>query len=375
MPAIIIDNKYINKSKFDIPQKGDCKSGLIVLISQETLKTLKNIPYGEKRVEYFNSERFISQIEERYYIFYDSSRKKVYIDPIVYINFTDVLNALFTTFPKTCTICVVVPLQNSQFTQVIRQFTRNGFANPEIKDKNICLSRVNCPSQFGECETTLNLIIDMLEQSKNDTCGINIQFTDSAIRFLKKTSKIGFSINKNGEKSQKELSGELYVEKIIKKDNKYIYLVKVDEGSVGSGSEEEVNVSPTRYNFHSHPEEAYVRHSVELAWPSLTDYLGYLTLGNRTIFHCVATLEGVYIMSFGKYWVKDLRNVSKKFIKDNYNINHKEKYSPLEYVEKVNSILFQKHPIYHLQFISWDKLENNVFSINYAKTGDVCISK
>lgn len=379
MPAIVVEyNKIVDKNgnNYRKPvKKPGTEIGLVVIVPEKVLQTLKTIPLGKKRVEYFNSDKFTDLVEKYFYVYYNYSKKKVYMIPDIYDRFNELLNALFTGFPQTCQICVEINLRDKNFKEILKQFTGHGFGNPKIEGEILVLSRVNRPSSFNNCDTTLHLIVDMLEQSKKDTCGINAQFSKTAIKFLRRASKIGFTVDRNGKKSQKELTGELVVEKVVQKDGKYIYIININEGSVGSGSEEEVDVSPTRYNFHSHPEEAYVRHSVDKAWPSLTDYLGYKILGNRTIFHCVATLEGVYVMSFGNYWVNHLNKISTNFIERNYNIDHKERYTPTQYTEVVNNIKYKGYPIYNVQFIPWENIEGKIFTVNYAKSGDLCISK
>jgi hypothetical protein len=192
------------------------------------------------------------------------------------------------------------------------------------------------------------------------------------VEFLRKTSKMGITMNKNGKKSQKELTGELYVKEVVKDTNGFVYIIDINKNSITSGEEENVNVSPTRYNFHSHPHEAYVRHSVDKAWPSQTDYLGYHKLGQNTIFHCVATLEGVYILSFGAYWGSHLKDVSRSFIGKHYDIDHKEKYTPEEYVEKINSIMYKGKPIYELRYFPWEKA-GSVFEAYFPQINSSCL--
>lgn len=375
MPAIVVNYSEINLEKvFPAPKKVSGMSvGLVLLISADTLTQLKKIPVGKKRVEYFNSSTFISKVQKHYFIYFDAKNNTINLSPIIYENFSDILSALFSGFSKDKIIIVSIPLSTDKFKILLSQFSKHDFSHPYITDKNLFLSRVNTPVSKIEQKSILLQVKDVLEQSRRATCSINAQLTSRAIGFLKKASKIGITVNGDGKKSQKELSGELHVEKIVKRGDKIVYLIDIDEKNVGSGSEEEVNVSPTRYNFHSHPQEAYVRHSVDKAWPSLTDYLGYLKLGNNTIFHCVATLEGVYIMSFGSYWVKNLENVSTSFVEKNYDIDHKEKYTPEQYADKMNSQKYKGYPIFNVQYISWNNI-HKVFSVNYAKTNDTCIA-
>jgi hypothetical protein len=233
------------------------------------------------------------------------------------------------------------------------------------------LTRQNIPSDPDTSVATLNKVLYAIEQYKNNgqSCYLFAKLSPRAIGFLKEAPKIGISVEGN---SQKELTGELYVKDVIHENGKFIYIIDIDKNSIESGSQENVDVSATRYNFHSHPHEAYVRHSVEKAWPSVTDYLGYYKLGNNTIFHCVATLEGVYVLSFSPHWGSKLKKVSGKFIDKNFEIDHKEPYTPEEYVQKVNGILYKGHPIFEVKYFPWQNVDS-VFKVFYAQTGSSCL--
>ena len=166
------------------------------------------------------------------------------------------------------------------------------------------------------------------------------------------------------EKNSKRIIRRISRKKIVKNSDKLLYIIDVNKDSVKSGEEEAVSVSATRYNFHSHPEEAYIRHSVDNAWPSLTDYIGYFKLGNNTIFHCIASLEGVYILSFSPYWVKRLNELNEKIIKKKYDIESEDDYTPSQYVKKVNEILYKNQPIFNLKYFPWKKA-NTPFEISF----------
>jgi hypothetical protein len=235
------------------------------------------------------------------------------------------------------------------------------------------LTRENVKNRETDPETTLNKVRHLVENYTNEkNCSLYAKLSKKAVSFLKTASKKGITVNKDGSKSQKELTGELEIEKVVRQGEKIIYIIDVNRGSIESGDEEDVNVVATRYNFHSHPEEAYVRHSVEKAWPSVTDYLGYLKLGKNTIFHCVATLEGVYIINFGKHWGNRLKEVSRKFVSKHYDINHKMHYSPEVYIQKINKILFKGYPIYVLHFFRWENAEA-VFKVDFPFIQNSCL--
>lgn len=215
---------------------------------------------------------------------------------------------------------------------------------------------------------TLNRIKYVLEHAKEASCCLWGTFSEDALEFL----RTAYLKGKKGKNDQGEISGALYTEKTEVVDGKVLHIVDVEKKSVKVGGQEDSLVYPSMYNFHSHPENAYIKYSVEKAWPSMIDYLGYLQLGKDTIFHCVATKEGLYIISFGKHWVKNLKKVSKKFIEEKYSINYKSSITPHEYCEHINSINFEGYPIFKVQYFPWNK--EIVFKIDYSKSGMNCFS-
>lgn len=311
--------------------------------------------------------------------------KKICIIPSSCLKYIDlVLKTLFSELNSDFLIWTAIDLQDSFFLQTVENCVQKGFNSPHISEItplkkpiniSLVLCRQNIPADPSISENTLKKVLYALQQYKlnSETCSLYAKFSKNAIYFLRECTKKGFTTNKNGEKTQKELSGELVVKKIVKNSDKLLYIIDVNRDSVKSGEEEAVSVSATRYNFHSHPEEAYIRHSVDNAWPSLTDYVGYFKLGNNTIFHSVASLEGVYILSFSPYWVKRLNELNEKIIKKKYNIESEDEYTPSQYVKKVNEILYKNHPIFNLKYFPWKKADTP-FEISFSKTGISCLS-
>lgn len=286
-----------------------------------------------------------------------------------------------TELDKNASLWVYIPLKTENFMEQIQRFIEAGFSMPYIGattpsgkkiPHSVCLVRKR-GSKSNVKREILNVMY-IIEQYKKgqDTCSMFARFSPNAISFLRKTSNMGHTKNGDGLTTQKELGGQLHVENIEQRGNKYVFVIGVDKNNVDSGEEEEVMVSPTRYNFHSHPKEAYVKHGVRYGWPSITDYLGYLKLGNNTIFHCVATLEGLYILSFGSYWVDRLNDVSKNFIKKNYDIDKKEVITPFEYVKKVSMIQYKNHPLFLVKFLPWTGASGTIFGVTYKKDGIRC---
>lgn len=315
------------------------------------------------------------------YILYDKKNCQICMEK-KYTDIESICEQLSEQFSNSMVLWLDIPIDSEDFAINVKKCAKCGFTGPYItnempftKPNKICmaLSKKNKKHSSNINRTILNCLY-VLQQYKNnsDSCNIHAKFSHKAINFLKKTSHRGHTKNKDNTVTQKELGGNLYISKIEKPNSDYIFIVDVDQKNVKPGSEEEVSVSATRYNFHSHPKEAYVKYKVEKAWPSLSDYLGYLRLGNKTIFHCVTTLEGIYIMSFGEYWVNRLNNVDKKFIKKNYKIERNTDITPFEHVKQVNNIKYKNQPIFIIKFLPWGMATKTIFSVNYKKKGLSC---
>jgi hypothetical protein len=274
-----------------------------------------------------------------------------------------------------------VPISEKNFSACVEYLSKNGFTNPYITTttplkKSIQPSLALVRDGKGDKpDFVVKKALYVLEEYKKagNACKIHARFSKNAVTFLKSASTKKGMVTENGKTSQREITGELYPKDIEYKEGMFIHVIDVNKDSVESGEEEAVSVAPTRYNFHSHPEEAYIRHSVTKAWPSVTDYLGYRKLGTQTIFHVVATIEGVYIISFGAHWCKNIKSVPESFVDKNYDINHKEPHTPEEYVKIVNKILYKGYPVYNVQYIGWKNI-GNVFDVVYSKTGESCMA-
>jgi hypothetical protein len=284
----------------------------------------------------------------------------------------NVLNALQKDFKN---IRANIYLEMKNFKKIIKNLSSLNFTSPKLEDlKTISLE---LDEKSDHTHDVCNEVDYIISQKSDEQCGISVKFNDDAITFLRKASKMGHSHNDDGSVSQKEISGCLSVKEF---SSDHIATIGVDKHTLELGEEENVNVKASRYNFHSHPEEAYVKYSINKAWPSIVDYLGYFALGNRTILHCVATLEGVYVISFHKDWVDDLKSVSKKFIDKTFDISHQLNYTPEEYVNNVNSIVYTNKKlkksghIFKLQYLPWDRIKT-VFKVVYGKEGLTCFMK
>jgi len=323
---------------------------------------LEKIPLGNDRINFLKSDEFKKNILKSYW---GNFTKGLLILPCECSDAIEViLPSCHSGFEKDILLCVNVSPSNKKD---INAFIKNGFSNPFMKDDKLWLSRTNVIQDFSVTDAKNEVEHVSTATNGSSACQLTATFSKDALTFLKNSTKDGFTINKNGKETQKELSGELYVKGTTRIKGGIVYVIDVMKDSVRSGEEESVDVMPTRYNFHSHPMEAYVNNSVEKAWPSLTDYLGIIHLGKNTIFHCVATLEGLYVVSFGQYWGSRIEEIDKTFVKNNFKINQRTPWTPLEYTQKMNGILHKGNPIFEVKFFEWGKVKP--FKVHFSESG------
>ncbi len=279
---------------------------------------------------------------------------------------------------------------NQATTQFLNSVIKAGFHSPYITDeipigqneggkqggkqrgkhdKGIFIALI-CDKEGGrDAKDVHRECMYVLNQYKHPNCSITCVLSNDAIKFLKSLSYNGHTQNKNGTVSQKEIAGELLITNI---DEQGIFVIGVDTNKISHGNEEDVEINKSLYNFHSHPRDAYIRHQVHKAWPSNTDYLGVLQLHKSTIFHCVATIEGLYIISLNDSHVKN-DGKTRDFVREKYEVAHTQNYTPFEYVAHINSIKMKGIVIFNVIFFPWEQA-TNTFSIKYFKNGLNCHS-
>lgn len=189
---------------------------------------------------------------------------------------------------------------------------------------------------------------------------------------------------------------------------KDVYVVNVED--VKKGEDDSAEMIESRFNFHVHPEHAYKIYDCELGWPSKDDYITFLQtfLKYDTAYHCVISMEGIYVISVHPDMVKTIYSLksgdSKKLfhysIKKYINIDKTGYKKHIGY--KMNNILINsgytyekaintyKFPVddkkilpeirgkklFKLAFISWSDLkdQNNVigFCVTFPRINNTC---
>lgn len=398
MTSLLIDyNKIIKPSMTTLlkkigttPPKTPHSTGLVLILPKNKYEGVEKVAKGSKRLDHINTPEFVDSIITFFYIIYDLKKQICEICPncgsdiLEYLD--SIIEAIYTGIPRDTVIWIGFRLDEVLDTDPI---INNGFMNPYIcrksplgyqfKDVGIGLYKKNVRSNihYASINNEILYVIQQYKENKNN-CELLVRFNDNCIKEFKKLSDAGKTKNKDGTVSQKEIGGTLYVVSIEenspsqliknKDKNKFVFVYDINKSSMNTGVEEEVEISATRYNFHSHPKEAYARHSVTNGWPSAHDFLGFMKL-KETIFHCVVTIEGIYIISYNKKWSG---KVPVNFIKKKYSIDHSKKMTPKQYTKKVNNIKYKSKPVFTVQYLNWDEC-SNYFSVYYEREGVSCI--
>ena len=194
-------------------------------------------------------------------------------------------------------------------------------------------------------------------------CKIYAKFTKQAVKYLKELTT-----------NKKEQAGSLVVSKVTEKNNKVVFELSEDTGSLKMGIEDQVDAVWSRYNFHTHPKTCYITDGVKRGWPSAQDYVGFVELNNHTIFHSVVTLEGIYCISYRPEWInKSDFKIDKKYMLSHYDISHKKQISFEEYITLINAKLYKGlTPLFIVKYIKWNQA-TKPFSIFFAKTDGACL--
>jgi hypothetical protein len=344
--------------------------GIIFIIPNKQYILLNNISNGDDKLKYVNSSSFIKNICKSYFVYYSIQKKiceiRNHIDPE---HITPILTSLKTYLPPTVIIWIgIIPIQECN-TYILA-----GFDNPHVSNTSplkhtfnttgVSFSKPNLTQKLDD--STVRNKLDYVSQKVTKVCNIYAKFTPITVDYLKE-------INHPNKKNQKELAGSLIVNKVSKSHNKIVFELSPNHKSILVGDDEQVDAVWSRYNFHTHPKKAYENHGVTRGWPSSQDYVGFLGLDNHTIFHTVVTLEGIYIISISPEWTGTLKNVSKKYVYNNYNINHKKTISFKQYVDQINSTKYKGKQLFIVRYLDWNHA-SDTFPVYYAKTNDKCLA-
>lgn len=221
---------------------------------------------------------------------------------------------------------------------------------------------------------------------KDKVCEINIVIDPFTIDYLEKyTKKHKFKV-KNGNIEQREISGIFKLQPISKDTIK----VSIEENQTNIGESEKASYKETVGSFHTHPLDAYRKYNVCLAFPSADDFATtlYIYAKKYGIFHITSTIEGLYIITMKKSFIKKVKREKilqhyeeyEEDILENYGMDYPscKKYrkdDDKEWKMDVQKFLdfVNKKEYFHVEFIEWKKAKNNPIKIHYKKISGNCL--
>ena len=382
MEGLLVDRKDLVKNKMtrllDIagppPSTKSTKDqiGIVFVVSKNTFDELLKI---DKKMEFMNSQTFIDNIEGTYYVVYNNKKRICEIRKLIQNpqHITAVVDSTSRFLPKDVTVWTGVIQSDDKNT--IDNYINKGFNNPYICDKSplgfkfsysgFAFIRKNTDKiDKIDKKSVQNKITYGKQQYGKNNCKIHARFTQKTLDYLK---------NLNNNSAHKELAGSLVVNKVVNEKGKDIFELSEDPRSVKSGIGEEVDAVWSRYNFHTHPKNAYINHGVKKGWPSSQDYVGFIELDNHTIFHTVVTLEGIYIISFSPKWKGNVKDIDRKYVLKHFDVDHRDKETFKEYVDLINRTTYKGSPLFVVKYMPWDKA-SKTFSVYYNKTGNSCLA-
>lgn len=348
-----------------IPQGKNVMLGLILDVPDADVKHLDALPLGEERVRFLNN----ITVNKVSWVFFNPKRKLCELYDITPENL-EVIKREFPSFSHWIGVDSNSPSRDS----IIDCCIDSGYGHPYMSDTSplghvfgeygVCMSRLSEQADPKSVRVETHYVIEQFANNHEKNCDLKIQLSDKAIKYLKSLPLAGY-----GSGKQKEISGMLVIKNAKKIGDLFVYTVcSASESKVGKA--ETVTLDKSLYNFHSHPKEAYNRHRVKYAWPSTQDFIGYYdaVMQYRTIFHGVASLEGLYFISLHKDFPAGERELDEDEIANAYEIGRDEVSTPYEFVEHANNI---KSKFFTIGFLPWER-SHEIISISYPKFEDNC---
>jgi hypothetical protein len=286
---------------------------------------------------------------------------------------------------------LVLDPKNKDFLDDLQFAFNNNYKIPivnkhkHLKNPYLLLSKEDSKKKegFDKFMNEIRFTLNNYKISKKGLCTNYIILTDETIKTLDYYTKIHKFKSNNGKTNQKEISGIFNLCPIG--DN--MIEVRIDNESIDTGELESANHRDTIGSFHTHPLDAYIKHNVCMAFPSADDYFTTLHIyaSGYGVFHIVSTIEGLYIITIKKSFMKEkkekiLKNFEKykNYIEDKYGLdypvcnikkdNNKFWKKTIEsYLKKMNRLKYFK-----IQFVFW-KDASKPIKIVYGKINNNCL--
>lgn len=360
--------------------------GLVLVIPNKQLNILESLPKGRQRIDYIDSSAFIESIFGLAFLIYDKNKRVCEITKVSGPVISYVIDSALCNLPNDVTLWIRISLNDYRIDSLLKEYIKLGFHDPYINKTSplghtfnsdgLCMIRQNDINDDINSTNEVKFVMTQFLAKNKSYCTLKARLSNSAIQYLRNICKRGFTWNKDGKISQKELAGKLVLSKIT---SDLVSELDVDKESIVSGGEEEVDLVDGLYNFHSHPQEAYERNNVQLGWPSAHDYLGFIksSVLYDTILHIVSCVEGFYVISLNDYWTNNKDKIDKdviSFVLEQYNHEYKKGDTLERYVRTVNSTSYNGNPLFLLQFFTWDSASDE-FIVNYSKKDSNCFAR
>lgn len=332
--------------------------GVVIVVNNIVLDTLKTIEQGKKRVKYLNSRNFIDSISDFGFIFYDESRKQCILDSSCIGMVDYIVNSTMRYLPNTITL-VAYPIHDSYKQELSHMLFKN-HGNVMVRINDLFIDEEE---------------IDDIESgyfTKSLFCDYKFKFTTSAINYLKTLPYSGTTHNEDGSLTQKEFAGTMKTI-LIDENNVHHLAVEKIPNTGGSG---DVSLEVDLITFHSHPESAYENAKVNIGSPSLTDYITFLSvIENVTvIMTIVVAIEGMYIISIPPEWILSGKKYSSKIkdvIEKSKLTEKRSEVNPIQHSTGMSQLSIDGIRFVNVQFVSWSK-SNSIISLVYSSENQIC---
>lgn len=352
MFVIVIDVEHVVKALPEFVQKFNPQgNGMVVLLKNNEIDLLSK---GKERLKYLVSKDFDKNIVSLCHFTMD---KKSMVCKLHQMSgnkkfFSKVVKELEKTFPQATIVFSVDQKDKNKMELVLNE----GFHSPYFcQENNVCfLKDSSSPAHLSKVKNELKYMFSQ----KEPVCKLNFFIHPLSAQKL-------YDLCQNGKK---EYSGVFISTEIKDVKNKIIYELSIEENQLQDGKDESVDAIKSVFNFHTHPKKAYQRNHVRYGWPSAQDYLAYLHLAlkEKSVFHCVATLEGVYILSLN---TKEIPSNIIKIIKTKYKVKN-QSIDPKGYVQYIKSI---SENIFDVQFLYWSEVQKKrPITVSFLKNNRNC---
>ena len=322
------------------------KNNMIFVITDKSL--FNELEKTTDKKAFTSSLKFREGIEYHLCAIYDSKAGVIKIEKCD-SKYIKLFNESVSKFLKN--VKIMVPYEE--------ELIKEGFSNPSIcgRDGEVCLIRD--PSSPKPKKDTVKLDYAFITSHKSKKfCEIIIKIATESIDYLQHINKTSKS---------KEIFGRFNISKVDQHGSQIVYTLSIDRSSLTEGKDDEIDATPSIYNFHSHPEDAYKKYKVNYGPPSTQDYKSIYILATQynTIVHFVSSLEGLYVV----YLNPDNKVCDKKereLIIEKMRFDDAKSLSELKkYIKTINT-----YGLFSVRLIPWKSSEfTKGIKISFSKSG------